>query len=287
MKTEIAGAGRIVVGTDGSTRAEKAVDWAADRAIARGLPLVVAYVVPELPALRSASAALATDYERDGHERARARMDELLARLREQYPGLDVEGEVVLGNPSYVLAQASKQAEMVVVGARGQSAPLHVRLLGGVSDAVAAHAHGPIAVISDEAHENPAGPVVVGVDDSPASAAAIELAFDAAQVRGVPLVAIHTWEAPPYRQDAYDFADHVTAMVDDVLAGPAEAHPKVTVDIQIARGRPHQALVDASKDAGLVVVGSRGRGGFAGLLLGSTSKHVLRESHAPVIVTRG
>ena len=119
--------------------------------------------------------------------------------------------------------------------------------------------------------------------------------IETAHVREVPLVAINAWDFgayDAYNADVWEYSiDEITAglteMVDKQLADGKAKFPEVPVEIRIVRGRAEVALVDESKKAGLVVVGSRGRGGFAGLLLGSTSKHVLREAHCPVIVTRG
>ncbi len=299
MTAKLQTAGRFVVGTDGSERANKAVDWAAERARARGIPLLVLDVIAEvpIPSRTHAAKALAagTDYVEQYRERARKRLEKVVNSLKERYPDLEVEGTVVQGNPSYVLAQASKDAFLVVVGARGQGAPMSVKLLGGVSDAVATHSHGPIAVITDEAMENPGGAVVVGVDESPAAKGAIEFAFDTAHARGVPLVAVNAWDFgayDAYSADVWEYSvEEITAglvkMVEEQLADGRAKYPEVPVEIRVIRGRPEIALVEESRKAGLVVVGSRGRGGFAGLLLGSTSKHVLREAHCPVIVTRG
>ena len=288
--------GRIVVGTDGSQRSEKAVTWAAERAVARKLPLLVLFVVPE-----PSSAALnmvpdTTDQERQRREEAKLTLNAVVDQVRAAHPDLSVNGVVVEGNPAFVLAEWSKDAELVVVGARGQTAPLSVRLLGGVSDAVVAHGRGPIAIVSDDAVDNPGGPVVLGVDDSAEARAAARLAFEAAEVRGVPVVAIHAYEHGPrespsdsavWTQAVASFKEDLRMSVEDILAEVRDAHPHVPVEIRAVRARPQDALVEASQEAGLVVVGSRGRGGFAGLLLGSTSKHILREAHSPVIVTRG
>lgn len=296
MSTEITTKGRIVVGTDGSERAMKAIEWAADRAVARKLPLLVSYVIAPVNWVGAMPANVAANYKSDFHDRAQAKMATIVAGLRERYPGLDVAGVVVDGHPSYVLAQATKDAELVVVGARGEHAPMTVRVLGGVTDAVSAHAHGPVAVISDEAHENPGGPVVVGVDDSPAARAAVKLAFEAAEVRGVPLVAVHGFtyaraegsgDRSAVKPVSADYRQELIDMVNGILADEAAKHPNVPVEVRVERARPQEALEYASKDAGLVVVGSRGLGGFQGLLMGSTSKHVLRDSACPVIVTRG
>ncbi|MGI5951988.1 MAG: universal stress protein [Brooklawnia sp.] len=283
--------GRIVVGTDGSERAFKAVEWAAQRAVARGLPLLVLHVVPERLAARSMIPNEILD-EREVPENRRAELDEVVARLKRASPELQVNAVVVEGYPAYVLAQWAKLADLVVLGARGEGAPLSVRLLGGVSDEVTAHARGPVAIIGDQAHEHPGGPVVLGVDDSVEAQAAANLAFDAAETRGVPLHAIHAYDYGP--QDSFwwpsgvlaseTFKEQLAERVSELLAEPRAAHPSVQVEIEITGSRPGNALVRASRQAGLVVVGSRGRGGFAGLLLGSTSKQVLREAECPVIV---
>ncbi|MDI9628525.1 MAG: universal stress protein [Acidobacteriota bacterium] len=305
MDSELETGGRIVVGTDGSERAEKAVRWAADRARERALPLLILYIVPEHRAVGTLPAAaygelanaIIAEYQLDFLDRARTRLAEIAQRVRDANPGLYVESAVVEGQPGYVLAEASKDAALVVVGARGQTAPRNVKWLGGVSDDVANHAHGPIAVISDEAQENPQGPVVVGVDDSQQSRVAARLAFQDADARGVPLIAIHAYilgtvgdlvvaEARAPRMPEPD-QSVIAQMVEGVLADAAKEYPNVAYQVWVLRGRPQDVLVDASDGAGLVVVGSRGRGGFRGLLLGSTSKHVLRESLSPVIVTRG
>ena len=305
MNAELRTGGRVVVGTDGSERADKAVRWAADRAGKLALPLLVLYIVPEnwavgtLPAAAygEMATAIIAEYQLEFLVQARKRLDEIAQRVRDGNPGLDVEAVVVEGRPSYVLAEASKDAALVVVGARGETAPRAVKWLGGVTDDVVNHAHGPIAVIGDEAQENPKGPVVVGVDDSPQARAAARLAFQAADTRGVAVTAIHaytpggvgdlvvaeTW-APTMPEPDQSV---ITVMIEGVLADAVKEYPNVAYQVRVLRGRPQDALVDASDGAGLVVVGSRGRGGFRGLLLGSTSKHVLRESLSPVIVTRG
>lgn len=291
-------AGRVVVGTDGSPRASKAVEWAAERAEARNLPLLIILVVPEvpLPARTAAAAEISqgSDFLTNFLKRARDQVDDVADRVRAEYPALDVTAEVVLGHDSDVLIQASKDAAQVVVGARGERTPISVKLLGGVSDAVVAHAHGPVAVIGDLAEYNLAGPVVVGIDDSPEALAAARIAFEAATVRRVPVLAINAWDfgtwdakdSEVWEHSMAEISNSLTQTVQDQLADLRAEYPNVEVQVQIVRGRPEDALVDASQDAGLVVVGSRGRGGFLGLLLGSTSKHVLREAHCPVIVTR-
>lgn len=296
MAEELETAGRIVVGTDGSQRANKAVEWAANQAAARQRPLLVIYVLPHQQLMGSLEESVNIAYEKGLLDSARTQTGELADSLRQAHPGLEVTSAAFTANPASVLAEASRDAELVVVGARGSSASPAVRLLGGVSDAVTAHAHGPVAVIPDQAHDNPQGPVVLGLDDSEAGRAAAELAFEAAAKRGVPLVALHGFTYAP-AEEAWDdkawdptgegFAASLKEWATGLLAALQAAHPDVVVEVKVARGRAQDLLVEASGTAGLVVVGSRGRGGFRGLLLGSTSKHVLREALCPVIVTRG
>lgn len=300
MSPEIQTAGRIVVGTDGSQRANKAVEWAAEQAVVRKVPLLLIYASPDRQLMGSAATATALAYERELLQSARLKVNEIVDSLRTSHPGLDVSCEVAEGSPSFMLSEASRDAELVVVGARGASAPATVRLLGGVSDAVAAHAHGPIVVVGDQVLEHPQGPVVVGVDDSAPSMAAVRYAFEAAERTGVSLVALyaytHTpseaawdetvWNPAGWDPTAEEFKETLNKMVTKMLADEIAKHPGVEVEIRIEWARPQEALVEASKQASLLVVGSRGRGGFRGLLLGSTSKHVLREAHCPVIVTR-
>lgn len=273
---------RIVVGTDGSRRADRAVDWAAGRAAALGLPLLIVHVVPGRPTPSTPLTAVTASFEEGFHEEALERLERVVRRAHELHDDLDVTGEIVEGNAAHVLAQASKEAALVVVGARGESAPVTVRLLGGVCDQVTAYASGPIAVIPDEEHACPDGPVVLGVDESPEARAAMWFAFETAAARGVPVVAIHAWQD----RDSREIVARVTDIVDGMLTEARAEYPEVPVEVRVIHGKPHHELVQASKEAGLVVVGSRGIGGFTGLLLGSTSKRVLRDSHCPVVVTR-
>ncbi len=304
MSSELPTQGRIVVGTDGSERAEKAVQWAAERAGKRRLPLLIVQVIPRDQTLGTVPSAvygelpgsILTEYQRDYVEQVRKRLTELAEKAKADNPDLEVETAVVEGKASVVLAEASRDADLVVVGARGATAPRTVKWLGGVSDAIVTHSQGPIAVITDEAHENPKGPVVVGVDDSEPARVAARLAFRAADTRGVPVVVVYAytygpaesaWDPSVWDPSGTKHQAALTEHVKQIVADAINEYPDVPVEVRVVRGRPQEALVEASDGAGLVVVGSRGRGGFRGLLLGSTSKHVLRESHSPVIVTRG
>ncbi|MBB1500492.1 universal stress protein [Propioniciclava sp. MC1683] len=289
--------GKIVVGTDLSGRAQEAVAWAAHRAAARKVPLLIVLALPEVPIPRRSrlfDAMVTGDYHGYLAGNAKAKLEELAAKARELHPELEVETVAEEGLGSYVLAQASKKALLVVVGARGANAPAKVRALGGTADAVVAHAHGPVAVITDHGSPTPDGPVVVGVDDSPESDAALALAADEAAARGVPLRAIHAWDVAPWMMGPMG----VTAMqslppvsrlkerIEEIVAPVVADHPGLEHTVEVVEARPSAALAEASVGASELVVGSRGLGGFTGLLLGSTSKEVLRDADCPVIVTR-
>lgn len=300
MSDKLVTEGRWVVGTDGSLRAEKAVEWAAKRVSERTepVPLLIIHTIPESPIPTRNEAATALTEGRDYKEMVRERADrivnEVAERIRTQYPTITVETAVVEGHPADVLAEAAADADQVVVGARGAGAPALVKMLGGVSDYVIAHAQGAVAVVPDTAEDRPGAPVVLGLDDSPQGRLAMARAFQAASLRGVPLIAIIAWDYGPY--DAFDaemwthntkeMNEMMTEQARTLLAEKMAEFPDVEVQIKAVRGRPEAALIEASRTAGLVVIGSRGRGGFARLMVGSTSRHVLRDSYCPVVVTR-
>ncbi len=179
---------------------------------------------------------------------------------------------------------------MMVVGCRGQDA-LQRTLLGSVSTGLVHHAHCPVAVIHDEAPIllGPSRlPVLVGIDGSPVSELATAIAFDEASFRGVDLVALHarsdldnslSMEWSPLQSRAAE-------ILAERLAGWQERYPDLTVHRRVVFDRPARHLLDESESAQLVVVGSHGRGGFAGMLLGSVSTAVVHAARIPVIIAR-
>ena len=289
--------GKIVVGTDLSGRAQGAVEWAADRAAARGVPLMIVLALPEVPIPKRSrlfDAMVTGDYRGYLEENARHKLVELSEQARAAYPDLVVETHIEQGLGSYVLAQASKKALLVVVGARGANAPVKVRALGGTADAVVAHAHGPVAVITDHGSPNPDGPVVVGVDDSPEAMAAVSFAVAEAVRRGTGLVAVHVWDstlmllggAGLWSGDGTQISAALETMIDEVMRPYLDEHPDLQYRTLVLSGRAPNVLAEAAHEASVLVIGSRGRHGFAGQLLGSTSRDVLREAECPVVVVR-
>jgi nucleotide-binding universal stress UspA family protein len=209
-----------------------------------------------------------------------------------QSRGIIATHEGVLIDEHLSSPPASKDVQLVVVGCHGRTGQ-HRRLLGSVSTGLIHHAHCPVAVVH---HEVPSAlqssklPVLVGIDGSRASELAIAIAFDEASWRGVDLVALHIWgETDMSTVFGIDSAA-VQAAADktlaESLAGWQERYPEVAVQRVVEFERPVHHLLDQAQKAQLVVVGSHGRGGFAGMLLGSVSTAVAQEARVPVIVAR-
>ncbi|OBI62984.1 universal stress protein [Mycobacterium sp. E796] len=283
----------IVVGIDDSPAARTAVQWAVRDAELRNVPLTLVHAVsPEVRSwLRTPVPAGVMRWQQ---EHGRRLVDEALkvveAASRRGGPA-GIQTEILSSAAVPTLIDLSKEADMLVTGALG-SGRWPGRLLGSVSSALLRHAHCPVAII----HEDPAtpgagqGPVLLGVDGSPASEPATAIAFDEASRRNADLVALHAWsdldrsEWPeidwPTTQSA---AEEVLA---ERLAGWQEQYPDVRVTRAVVQAQPARRLVEQSAGAQLVVVGSRGRGGFAGMLVGSVGEAVAQMAQAPVIVAR-
>jgi nucleotide-binding universal stress UspA family protein len=285
----------IVVAVDGSASSKVATDWAAREAALHHVPLTLVHVMPQ-PAIGMWPEPLALDAFSDWREKHAQQILNDCRDIAQQAVG--EPDSLAVGVKSYVgpavptLVDLSKDSALVVVGSRGMG-PVKRRLLGSVSSGVVHHAHCPVAVIHDEdpLMDNPAhAPVLVGIDGSPASELATAIAFDEASRRGVGLTAMHSWaDDEIYAWAGLDWAaqhDEGERALSERLAGWQERYPDVVVDRQLVFGDAAEKLVAASESAQLTVVGSHGRGGFAGMLLGSVSSAVVQAARMPVIVAR-
>lgn len=283
----------VVVGVDGSTSASHAVRWAAEEAARRSTRLVIMHscmVVPvHAPHVAGTSEAFAEAVF--GH--GRVLLAEATTVAKEAAPEVEVTTEVTSGGAAEQLVGRSASAQLVVLGSRGLGGFTGL-LVGSVAVAVTTHAHCPTIVVRDPGTVPDRGaPVVVGLDGSSSSDAALAFAFEAAALRGVALHAVHTWwditaeTAWQRGLTATNLASIEAAeqrLLTEQLATGAAAHPDVPVHHTLTRDRPAHTLVEQSANAQLVVVGTRGRGGFRGLLLGSTSQALIHHAHCPVAV---
>ena len=279
----------VVVGVDGSPCSDGALDWAADEAARRCLPLHIIHGFPH----RDPMTRLGTGYTIDGlNDLAHVVHFNAISRVRRAHPDLIVTWAQPVDGPTPALVDASETADTLVVGARGISRARGL-IMGSVSVQVAARAHCPVVVVHEQMSTPERAPVVVGVDGSTASMNAIAYAFGQARSRGVGLTVVHAWwmdfiEGAPasasWTVDWHAFAQAEQDLVTRSIAGWQDAYPDVAVRRHSVRGLPVQALIRQSEHACLVVVGTRGRGGFGGLLLGSVSQGVMHGARCPVVI---
>ena len=285
----------VLVGLDLSATSELAVDWGAAEAALRGCALELVHVAPPTPL----PAVVVTDAD---HPAAygdippptlpHARCEAVGTRVRHAHPSLHVVVRVVPGSdPARTLVEESRHACVVALGARGLGA-LRGMVLGSVSKAVTEHAHAPVVVVRHAASTTiPDQRVVVGVDGSEVSAPALRFAFEEARRRRVGITAVHTWQpdirtpsAEWWPEDPIRGEMDERAVASESLAGFREEFPDVDVRVHVAERDAIAELVKLSSGAGLLVVGSRGRGPVASAVLGSVSAVVLRKANCPVAV---
>jgi len=270
----------IVAGYDGSPGAAQALRWAAREARARDTELTVSLAwTPDHMELPTESGLC---------DLARRHGREILTRglpYAESVRGPGrVRADLAAGSAAPVLCERSRDADMVVVGSRGHGELPGVRL-GSVSWQLAGHASGRVVVVRGawRPANQPSGPVVLGADGSPAGRAAITFAFEEAALRDVPLVTLCALTDAPGRLGG---SRQLEEDFDQLVAAEAKEHPHVNVVRHVLAGAPRAALLTASADAQLLVVGARGRGGFDEMSLGSVAQAVLQYAPCPVGVVR-
>ncbi|RKR91149.1 nucleotide-binding universal stress UspA family protein [Micromonospora pisi] len=284
----------ILVGYDGSEGATRALDWALDEAGRTGEPVQLAYAFEWMAAGTWIGPGPGPGTWPD--ETTRRAVEGMVAAAVDQsvasHPGLDVRGEVLESPASMGLRERSADATMVVLGSRGHGGFTGL-LAGSTTIAMSTHAHCPVVVVpSGAAGADPArSRIVVGTDGSPYAQLALGWAIERAARRGAPVHAVRVWTGSttrwrPAESDPNEMSRAEQDAVDQQLVDCRRRFPDLSITGEVVAGHPVEVLVEASRRAQLLVVGSRGRGGFRGLLLGSVSQQVLHHTECPTVVVR-
>lgn len=293
----------ITVGLDGSQESRAAAEWAAREARLRGLPLKIVHVWEPVPGPMDQAPLLGAETHQHWTERIPR---EAAQGLRLRHPGVEVRTEQVSGRPAEALAEAASSAELLVLGSRGLGG-VGGFMVGSVGLSVIAHADRPVVLVralevaADEHEPDPVGvpsaatpflPVVLGLDVEHPDETLIEFAFDAAGRRATLLRIVHGWNPPPY----YAYGTPVDPALHEALAdAAAEAlaeavrpwrrkYPDVEVAEASRYGSAAVHVVEAAREASLVVVGRRIRRSPLGAHIGHVTHAVLHHSAAPVAV---
>ncbi|MFJ4940350.1 universal stress protein [Streptomyces pseudovenezuelae] len=293
----------VVAGVDGSSESRAAVEWAAREAKMRGLPLKVVHVWEPGPEPMAQAPLLGVETQQHWSERIPR---EAVEGLRLRHPGIEITMQQSSGGAADTLVKAAEDAELLALGSRGLSG-IGGFMVGSVGLAVVAHAERPVVLVrageqaADEHQTDPAGvpsaatpyrPVVLGLDPGGPDDSLIEFAFDAAARRSAVLRVVHGWNLPPYYTYGLsvdpEYHDEIvrqqSAALSAALRPWRQKHPDIEVVEESRSGSGANHLVDASREASLVVVGRRIRRSPLGAHIGSVTHAVLHHATAPVVV---
>jgi nucleotide-binding universal stress UspA family protein len=283
--------GLVTVGVDGSDHGALALEWAVDEAARRGATLRVVDVL-EWP--MQLSEGFHTPRTREALVReAQEVVDHAVARAQQLAPAVAVEGWVDAGHVAGTLVERSRESDLLVVGAHG-GGRVTGRLLGSTTGHLLSHASCDLVVVRSRAKPG-STEIVVGVDDTDNSKQVLTAACHEAELRDAPLQLLHSyawpvapsgaaWVTPLYPTEELQQEEEL--LLAEATAGPRADHPDLVMRSTVVCEPAGPALVAASADAALVVVGSRGRGGFVGMLLGSVARTVTHHAECPVLVVR-
>jgi len=286
--------GSVVVGVDGSESSVASLRWAAEEAAIRNetLRIVTVWSTPvvSMPAPTVGYFIDPALFEADGERIVQDAIASVRADMGDRAP--EITTAVLQGLPITQLLEASNDASLLVLGSRGRGGFASL-LLGSVALGCTHHAKIPVAVIHHPDVLPGSGDVVVGVDDSDGARHALRWAATEAARWGSRLVVVHAWETPyavPSGGSAFgpmiikELIRESEQLLDRLIAGACDGmeHPPTITKHSVPLGAV-EALLGEAKGASLLVVGSRGRGGFAGLVMGSVSQHCVYHAPCPVI----
>jgi len=286
----------VVVGVDGSRSARVAAVWAADEAARRHATLRVVHA-NLWPIVHPPGGRYPAEYQRSMLDYSQRLVRESVTDASGRHPELMVTSELVTTTPIELMLAESHIAQLVVLGSRGLGG-FPGLLIGSVAVAVAGHGHCPLVVVRGNGPHGslPAkGPVVVGVSGTENDTPTLRFAFETADYRKAPLIVLHTWSDIPLdiRQcdwpqltDQDAVAEEQRRQLAARLEGWKLEFPNVKMACEVTMDRPVPSLLQAARSAQLLVVGARGRGGFTGMVLGSTSQALLHHSPCPIAVIR-
>jgi nucleotide-binding universal stress UspA family protein len=283
----------VVAAVDGSPASEAAIAWAVRMAERRGAPLLLLRVFEA----STFDVRLGGGYDvgvlSELYRGATTQLDDLSGGVHRTHPDLRISTRIVDGDARELLVEATRTADVLVLGSRGASG-FQTLVAGSTAMHVASHAHCTVVIVPRtlEGGEQRGG-IVVGVDGSAVSEAAVTFAFREASERREPLSAVHSWVDPatygvgaamPLVHDPLEFAQEQEMALAESLAGWSEKYPDVAVTRHVVHGQPVKTLVDVAAGATLLVVGCRGRGAVRSALLGSVSHGVAHLATCPVAV---
>lgn len=278
--------GAVVVGYNGKKHSQIALAWGAEEAVRRDAPLLVLYAA-NYPGMTLEPGPGLLHREPGALEAAEEVTARGVSEALDAHPGLRLLGATEVTSPSRALSEASHNASLVVLGSRGHGRVAGA-LLGSVAFAVASRSGCPVIVVKDESANRPVGPkhrVVVGTDGSAEAASAVGFAADRAAMASASLeVVTSTGGRQAEEVDERELRDRAERIAESAADRVRETRPELTVTTRVEECPAELTLVDASADAGLVVVGTRGRGAFEGMLLGSVSHAVIHGATCVVAV---
>lgn len=286
----------IVAGYTGSSPSTPAVEVAARLSQSIPSPLRIVHAF-DLPSMDVPMGPGIDPPSQDEVEQWCAEVTTEAEELARGFGATDVSTQVFVGSAPAALLENAGEDDLIVVGHRGRG-ELASAVLGSVAIQVSAHAPCPVVVITKGARTDVVGPIVVGVDGSEQSRKAARFAASWADHLNRDLTMVATWQpqtmvgmaggwALPMMHDAGDQIEAATlSMLEDVAKEASEDYPELAITCKAISGEPADALLRSAEEASALVVGSRGRGGFAGLLLGSVSHRVIHSAPIPVCIVR-